>query len=489
MQKVAKKTGGYTSERVAKNMALLAPAAGGSAMAVIDVVRYQLFAWELDLSYYRQDGLVGRRERLHELVSEGVPARLVRGLRSRWGVRARRDAAAESSQSAQSTALALLRSQTQASATAVDWWEKPPPRRSATMDVSVLPGCNQRCELMPEVPRCWEAIRARAERPRLYCTSAGLVEKGASIFGMASSLVRKLPGYTAQRYAEHRLRIRAEEEAEEAAEREAAEAYAKAHPNLRHPPTLAPAYRDTAITEQARTFVYDRSGIRVGAGLVGGGAIAGLASSLSNAGTRKLNSLGPMRYFGGFAALGAVIGGVVDLTTRAGYEDAFLDSGEQPPRSTPWVIKPNKTFIMLAGTFGGYPASATFFNAYYRGATAARAERSASPLQTFPWVELQIDRAELERRHHELVVTQAWTRNDDAAVTDEIAGQRERQQRTTIEETAVQWSEEELGQFLTNIGMIQLLVVASSFSAVGWHVMQGLRLHPFFSWAFAAAPK
>lgn len=105
-------------------MALLAPAAGGSAMAVIDVVRYQLFAWELDLSYYRQDGLVGRRERLHELVSEGVPARLVRGLRSRWGVRARRDAAAESSQSAQSTALALLRSQTQASATAVDWWEK-----------------------------------------------------------------------------------------------------------------------------------------------------------------------------------------------------------------------------------------------------------------------------------------------------------------------------------------------------------------------------
>jgi hypothetical protein len=63
-------------------MALLAPAAGGSAMAVIDVVRYQLFAWELDLSYYRQDGLVGRRERLH--TSGGRP----RGWRSdrRFGV-------------------------------------------------------------------------------------------------------------------------------------------------------------------------------------------------------------------------------------------------------------------------------------------------------------------------------------------------------------------------------------------------------------------
>lgn len=132
----------------------------------------------------------------------------------------------------------------------------------------------------------------------------------------------------------------------------------------------------------------------------------------------------------------------------------------------------------------GYPASATFFNAYFSGATAARAERSASPLTTFPWVQLQLDPAELERRHHEFVVTQAWTRDDDAAVTDEIASARERRERTTIDEESAVWSEEELGQFLTNIGMIQLLVVATSFSTFGYHAFASLRVHPFFAWAF-----
>ena len=220
------------------------------------------------------------------------------------------------------------------------------------------------------------------------------------------------------------------------------------------------------------------------AGLASGGAIASMAS-MSVAGTRKLNSLGPMRFFGGFLCLGGATAVVVDLTTRAGYEDAFAESGEAPPRTTPWAIKPTKTFIFLSGSFGGYPASAMFFNAYYSGATAARAERSASPLQTFPWVQLQLDQAELKRRHHELVVTQAWTRDDDAAVTDEIALARERRQRTTMDENTVVWSEEELGQFLTNIGMIQLLVVATSFSAFGYHAFASLRMHPFFAWAFA----
>lgn len=101
-------------------------------------------------------------------------------------------------------------------------------------------------------------------------------------------------------------------------------------------------------------------------------------------------------------------------------------------------------------------------------------------------MQLQLDQAELERRHHELVVTQAWTSDDDAAVTDEIASARERRERTTIEENSAVWSEEELGQFLANIGMVQLLVVATSFSTFGYHAFASLRMHPFFAWAFAA---
>ena len=55
-----------------------------------------------------------------------------------------------------------------------------------------------------------------------------------------------------------------------------------------------------------------------------------------------------------------------------------------------------------------------------------------------------IDQKELERRHHELVVTEAWTANDDASVTDEIAGQRARLRLTTIEDEGTVWSEEEV---------------------------------------------
>ena len=77
--------------------------------------------------------------------------------------------------------------------------------------------------------------------------------------------------------------------------------------------------------------------------------IAGLAS-LSAAGTRKLTSMGPLRFFGGLAAMGGAVGLMVDFTTRAGYEDAFMDAGETPPHETPWFIKPNKTFARAQAT-------------------------------------------------------------------------------------------------------------------------------------------
>lgn len=466
-------------------MALLAPAAGGSAMAAIDVWRYQLVAWELDLSYYRSDGLIGQRERIAERIlsdPRAVTKRLGRRLRS-YGAWVRR---ASQELGAKTAVAPLLCGSAPPSGVGTHAWETPA-ARPTTLDVPLLPGCTHTCTMLPETAssRDWDSIRVAMNGPAQYSSTGSLVEKCAVIIRMACSLAVEVPGIVRERYVAHMAEIRAQEEAEQAAERAAAEAEAKAHPNLRHPPTLAPAYRDQAITTQAREYVYERLPLRVATGLASGGAIAGLAS-MSIAGTRKLNSLGPVRFLGGLTALGGIVGGLVDLTTRAGYEDAFLESGEAPPRTTPWVIKPNKTFIMLAGTFGGYPASATFFNAYFSGATAARAERSASPLQTFPWVQLQLDQAELERRHHELVVTQAWTRDDDAAVTDEIASARERRQRTTLEENTAVWSEEELGQFLTNIGFLQLVVVLTSFSTFGFHAFASLRMHPFFAWAFAS---
>ncbi len=330
-------------------MALLAPAAGGSAMAAIDVWRYQLMTWELDLSYYRQDGPIGHRERIHELVLRSVPAQMMRRLRS-YGMRACRG-------SAEGTKSVMATLPTVATATAdVDdtaWWEKPA-AQPKTLDVPLLPGCTQTCTMLPDVApgRDWESIRTAMERRSQYSSSGSLVEKSAYIFRMACSLALELPEYARQSRAAHLVKLREEEEAERAAERLAADAEAKAHPNLMHPPTLAAAYRDQTITAQARAYVYERMPFRLAAGLTTGGVIAGMAS-MSVAGTRKLNSLGPMRYFGGFVGLGGVTGLLVDLTTRAGYEDAFLESGEAPPSTTPWIIKPNKTFIMLAGTFGG----------------------------------------------------------------------------------------------------------------------------------------
>lgn len=341
-------------------MALLAPAAGGTAMAAIDVWHYQLLPWELDLSYYRQDGPIGRRERIHELVLRSVPARMVRRLRS-YGMRAYR-AGAEGTKSVVAPLLHGGAPRPTVATPADDghaaWWEEPA-MRPTTLDVPLLPGCTQTCTILPHAAsgRDWESIRAAMERRSHYCTSGSLMEKSVSIFRMGYLLALELPEYARQRRAAHLAKIREEEAAELAAERAAAEADAKAHPNLMHPPTLAPAYRNDVITAQARAYVYERMPFRVAAGLVTGGAIAGMAS-MSFAGTKKLNSLGPLRFFGGFVGLGGVAAVLVDLTTRAGYEDAFLESGEAPPRATPWILKPNKTFIMLAGTFGGPSHSA-----------------------------------------------------------------------------------------------------------------------------------
>ncbi len=309
-------------------MALLAPAAGGSAMAAIDVWHYQLMTWELDLSYYRQDGPIGRRERIHELVLRSVPGQMVRRLRS-YGMRAYR--------ASTKTAVASLLHGGVPRPTVANraaWWEGELAARPMTLDIPLLPGCTQTCTMLPHVAsgRDWESIRTAMERRSQYCTSGSLVEKSVSIFRMACSLALELPEYARQSRAAHLAKIREEEAAERAAERAAAEAEAKAHPNLMHPPTLAPAYRNAAITAQARAYVYERMPFRVATGLATGGAIAGMAS-MSVAGTKKLNSLGPLRYFGGFVGLGGVAAVLVDLTTRAGRLSPFLTSSlsRQPP--------------------------------------------------------------------------------------------------------------------------------------------------------------
>ena len=308
----------------------------------IDVWHYQTATWELDLSYYRDGGLVGRRDQLpSSLLSASVPARLVRGLLRRQGVRASREA----TQQAQQAAAQLCGVATEQGR----HWADAPARRPV-LAVSILPGCQH---FMPEcaprevTSRAWETVRTRIAgvKPVLYHSSASLVQKGVSIFGLTSSLAEQLPDYVLTRYAAHRERLRAEEAAEVAAK----VAEAKANPNLRHPPTLGSAYRDATITEQAQKYVYERLPLRVACGVATGGGIAGLAS-LSAAGTRKLTSMGPLRFFGGLAAMGGAVGLMVDFTTRAGYEDAFMDAGETPPHETPWFIKPNKTFARAQAT-------------------------------------------------------------------------------------------------------------------------------------------
>jgi hypothetical protein len=58
-----------------------------------------------------------------------------------------------------------------------------------------------------------------------------------------------------------------------------------------------------------------------------------------------------------------------------------------------------------------------------------------------------------------------------------------------MDDAGTAWSEEELGAFLTNVGFMQLVVVAASMSVVGWPLVKDVARHPFFSWAFAAPPK
>jgi hypothetical protein len=41
-------------------------------------------------------------------------------------------------------------------------------------------------------------------------------------------------------------------------------------------------------------------------------------------------------------------------------ETAFQDAGERPFRQTEWWLKPSKSFIVVSGAMGGYPASAWF---------------------------------------------------------------------------------------------------------------------------------
>ena len=41
-------------------------------------------------------------------------------------------------------------------------------------------------------------------------------------------------------------------------------------------------------------------------------------------------------------------------------ETAFQDAGERPFRQTEWWCKPSKSFIVVSGAVGGYPASAWF---------------------------------------------------------------------------------------------------------------------------------
>jgi hypothetical protein len=98
-------------------------------------------------------------------------------------------------------------------------------------------------------------------------------------------------------------------------------------------------------------------------------------------------------WSGAFAAAGLALGAVGDASVRSGYgeraaantvfshtvpcvhhilccvcvmavspsaETAFQDAGERPFRQTEWWLKPSKSFIVVSGAMGGYPASAWF---------------------------------------------------------------------------------------------------------------------------------
>ena len=106
----------------------------------IDVWHYQSATWELDLEYYRADGPVGRRESPPaSLLSASVPARLAHGLR-RQGVRAKRRAATQQAQQAAAQLCAAAAAQR-------GHWADAPTRRPV-LDLSILPGCQQRSRWM-----------------------------------------------------------------------------------------------------------------------------------------------------------------------------------------------------------------------------------------------------------------------------------------------------------------------------------------------------
>ena len=415
---------------------------GAASMGAIDLWRYQLGSWELDLRYYRKDGRIGPRDELLDVraqLGRGT-RRLARSLRRR-GVLA---APAPRADAGSSAAERLTR------LTGADSRVEPP--------LSVFARLSQSAQsvVARSSARRQPALQSNAARP---LAGTGLCGKAAFIGAVSADLLlTQLPQWYSAMMAEMEERREAERQAE-AEEQAAAElAHRAEHPDFLHPPMLAAAYRDAAITETARSHVYDRLPIRIASGALGCGVLGALVAR-SAAGMRTLSRVGPLRFGCGVIAGGAALGAAVDATVRAGYEDVFREAGEEPCRESGMIagfrLAPNKTFILFAGMLGGYPASATFFNAYCSGATAARAERSATPLQVWPFVELLIDPEDLEARHKEAVAAELWVQEDEAALTDEIVSARERRVASTIEDGGG-WSEEQLGQFLTNIGICQL---------------------------------
>ena len=340
------------------------------------------------------------------------------------------------------------------------------------------------------------------ESPLPCNTSAGIARKLSLLVSRAPEIGRilymsidaKLDAWAKQRDADKEAERL--EEAEQ--ERKALEAK-----RWQHPAALGPEYRDKDITDQARAFVYGQLPQRLARGFCLGVACGGTISLVPQA-ARLIAKHGRMKVIGGCASSGTLLGLLGDLTVRSGYERAFEAAHEKPFRQTPWWLTVSKPYIVIAGTLGGYPASAWFFNHYSAGATAARSERSATPLRVWPWVELLVDKEELARRRNlEQKIRDAATKAaasqkemEGECVAVSIGESPRFRGYISVDEEAVEtaterhllevsqgtdgvWSEEQLGEFLFSVGLVQVLLVGMCAASAGAHLFGNLRAHPF----------